>query len=98
MSLHLDIYLNYPGHCEKAFRFYEQHLGGEITLMIPHQANPPGFPKEWEKPVLHAVLRLGETLVRGADIPGAEPMRSAYLTLRFDSAEKAEEIYHLLAD
>ena len=22
----LDIYLNYPGNCEEAFRFYEQHL------------------------------------------------------------------------
>ena len=26
----------------------------------------------------------------GADIPGAEPMRSAYLTLTVDSAEEAE--------
>lgn len=23
----LDVYLNYPGTCEQAFRFYEQHLG-----------------------------------------------------------------------
>ena len=27
----LDIYVNYPGHCEEAFRFYEQHLKGKIT-------------------------------------------------------------------
>lgn len=36
-------------------------------------------------------------MVRGADIPGAEPMRSAYLTLRLDAPEKAEQIYNLLS-
>ena len=24
--MRLDIYLNYRGNCEQAFRFYEQHL------------------------------------------------------------------------
>jgi PhnB protein len=34
----------------------------------------------------------------GADIPNAEPMRSAYLTLRLDSEAEAERLYALLAD
>jgi PhnB protein len=96
-SIQLDIYINYPGHCEKAFRFYEEHLGGKINMMVPHREKPPGFPEEWKKPILHAIIEIGGTLVRGSDIPDAQPMRSAYLTLRFDSAEKAEEIYHLLS-
>jgi len=29
-------YLNYGGNCEQAFRFYEQHLGGKITMMMTH--------------------------------------------------------------
>ena len=33
----------------------------------------------------------------GADIPNAEPMRSAYLTLRVDSAKEAERLYALLS-
>ena len=96
-SLTLDIYVNYPGHCEKAFRFYEEHLGGKINLMLPHQQPPPHFPKEWARPVLHAVIEIGGTLLRGADIPGAEPMRSAYLTLRMQTTEEAERIYALLS-
>jgi len=64
---------------------------------MPHQQPPPNFPKEWEKPIIHAVIEIGGTLVRGADIPGAEPMRSAYLTLRFDTPGKAEQIYQLLS-
>jgi len=96
-SMKLDIYLNYPGHCEKAFRFYEQHLGGKIHMMNGHQQRPPHFPKEWQNPILHAIIEIGGTTVRGADIPDAQPMRSVYLTLRLDTSEKAEEIYNLLS-
>ena len=95
-SMKLDIYVNYPGHCEKAFRFYEQHLGGKINMITPHQQPHPDFPKEWTRPILHAIMEIGGTMVRGADIPNAEPMRSAYLTLRLDTPEKAEHIYNVL--
>jgi PhnB protein len=96
-SMKLDIYINYPGHCEEAFRFYEQHLNGKINMMTLHQQPPSNFPKEWKNPILHAIMEIGGTTVRGADIPDAEPMRSAYLTLRLDTAEKAEHIYNLLS-
>ena len=96
-TLKLDIYINYPGHCEEAFRFYEQHLGGKINMMMAHQQQPPNFPTEWKQPILHAILEIGGTLVRGADVPNAEPMRSAYLTLRLQTPEQAEEIYELLS-
>lgn len=46
---------------------------------------------------MHAIIDIGGTQVRGADVPNAEPMRSAYLTLRFDTPEKAEEVYELLS-
>ena len=94
----LDIYINYPGHCENAFRFYEEHLGGKINLMMRHQQPPSNFPKEWKAPILHAIMEIGGTIVRGADIPDAAPMRSAYLTLRFDTPENAEHIYDLLSN
>lgn len=92
----LDIYINYPGNCEEAFQFYELHLGGKITMMAHHQPPPPSFPKEWTNPVLHAIIEIGGTLVRGADVSNAEPMRSAYLTIRFDKPEQAEHIYSVL--
>ena len=66
-------------------------------MMTPHQQPPPTFPKEWKKPILHAIMEIGGTMVRGADIPDAEPMRSVYLTLRLDTPEKAEHIYNLLS-
>lgn len=96
-TIKLDIYINYPGHCEKAFQFYEQHLNGKIKAMLPHTQPPPNFPKEWKSPILHAIMEIGGAIVRGADVPNAEPMRSAYLTLRFDTPEEAEHIYSLLS-
>jgi PhnB protein len=95
----LDIYLNYAGNCEQAFRFYEQHLGGRITGIARHGEHlNPNLPADWKDKILHARLEIGSTVLMGADIPRAEPMRSAYLTLTVDSAEKAEQLYALLAD
>jgi PhnB protein len=96
-SIKVDMYVNYPGHCEKAFQFYEQHLGGKITMMNVHQQPPPNFPKEWKSPILHARMEIGGITLMGADVPHAEPMRSAYLTIRVDTPEKAEDLYKLLS-
>jgi PhnB protein len=95
--MELAIYLNYPGNCEQAFRFYEEHLGGRITGIVRHGGQPnPALPADWKERVLHARIEIGKTILMGADIPGAEPMRSAYLTLFLDSEEEAERLYALL--
>ena len=97
--MRLDIYVNYRGNCEDAFHFYEQHLGGTLTGLVRHaeQANP-ATPAHWKDKVLHARIEIGGTVLMGADIEQAEPMRSAYLTLSLDSEEEAERTYSLLAD
>ena len=94
----LSVYLNYPGHCEEAFRFYEQHLGGKLSMVQRHGPQPERLPPGWEQKVLHARMELGGTVVMGADIPGAEPMRSAYLTLTVPTPEEAERLYALLTE
>jgi PhnB protein len=97
--MRLDIYVNYPGTCEEAFRFYEQHLGGKVSGMVRHGEQPnPNLPPEWKDKVLHARIEIGSTVLMGADIPTAEPMRSAYLTLSLDREADAERTYALLAD
>lgn len=96
-TMQLDVYVNYPGHCEKAFRFYEQHLGGKITAMLNHQQGAANIPPDWKNAIMHARIEIGGTLLMGADIPNAEPMRSAYLTLRLATSEEAEHIYNILS-
>lgn len=95
----LDIYVNYPGTCEEAFRFYETHLGGRLARLMRHEDVPnPQIPDDFKKKVLHAHLDLGGAALLGADVPTAEPMRSAYVTLTVDTVEEAERIYGLLSD
>jgi PhnB protein len=97
--MRLDIYLNYFGNCEQAFRFYEQHLGGTITGIVRHREQPnPNVPADWGDKVLHARIEIGTTVLMGADIPHSEPMRSAYLTLTVDREADAERVYALLTD
>jgi PhnB protein len=95
----LDFYVNYRGTCEQAFHFYEQHLGGKITGLVRHGDQPnPRMPPDWNDKVLHARIEIAGSVLMGADIPQAEPMRSAYLSLSVDTQEDAERIYAVLID
>jgi PhnB protein len=97
--MRMDIYVNYRGTCEQAFNFYEQQLGGRITGLVRHgEQLHPSMPGDWKEKILHARIEIGSTVLMGADIPHAEPMRSAYLTLTLDREEEAERVYALLAD
>ena len=96
--MQLDVYVNYRGTCEDAFRFYEQHLGGRIKDLVRHKDIPnPNIPADWKEKVLHAQIEIAGSVLMGADIPNAEPMRSAYLSLTVDREEDAERLYKLLA-
>jgi PhnB protein len=97
--MRLDMYVNYRGTCEEAFRFYEQHLGGKMTGIVRHREQPnPNVPAEWGDKVVHARIHIGDAVLMGADIPQSEPMRSAYLTLTLDTEAEAERVYRLLTD
>jgi PhnB protein len=97
--MRLDVYVNYRGNCEAAFRFYAQHLDGRITGMVRHAEQPnPSVAADWLEKVLHARIEIGTTVLMGADVAKAEPMRSAYLTLSVDREDDAERVYALLAD
>ena len=96
----MTTYVNFPGTCAEAFRFYEKHLGGKIGMMMTHGQAPDQSKvnPDWKDAVLHARLSVGGTELLGADIPKAEPMRSAYLSLAVESDAEAERIFAALAD
>src|SRR5262245_2876695 len=97
--MRLDIYLNYPGNCEPAFRFYEKELRGKIVTMMRHGDVPESqVPADWKAAILHARLEIGNAVLMGADIPNAQPMRSAYVTLTVESVEETERIYRVLPE
>jgi PhnB protein len=96
----LNTYVNFAGTCAEAFRYYEKHLGGEIAFMMTHGDAPDQrqMKPELKDAVLHATLSIAGAEISGADIPNAQPMRSAYLTLGVDSDSEAERIFSALSD
>jgi PhnB protein len=99
--MRLNTFLNFGGNCEQAFRFYEQHLGGQISMLM-RRAEQPDQPVTWpgwEQSIQYAMMRIGETELMGADVPPErfQPMRSVYLSLTVDSAAEAERIWALLS-
>ena len=96
----MQTYVNFAGKCAEAFRFYEQHLGAKIGMMMTHGQgpDPSKVAPELKDAVLHARLSIGGTELMGADIPTAQPMRSAYLSLSVESDAEAERIYSALSD
>jgi PhnB protein len=91
--------LNFGGNCEEAFRFYEEHLGGKITMMMT-QSQAPGAPSGAGNAIIHARMNIGDTVLIGNDVPGNvfQKMRSVYMYLSLDSAEEVERVHKLLAE
>jgi PhnB protein len=103
--MRLNTYLNFGGNCEAALKFYEEHLGGKITSIVPYSQMPPGpenppIPPGYENALMHARITFGGTELFASDVPPDrfQPMRSAYLTLSVDSSPEAERIYALLTE
>ena len=98
--MQLNTYVNFAGKCTEAFRYYEKHLGGKIQMIMKHSEAPDQsrVKPEWKDLVLHAKISLGGTDLMGADIPDAQPMRSAYLTLAVQSDAEAERTFSALSE
>lgn len=96
----LNTYVNFAGRCKEALQYYEQHLGGKVTALMTHGQAPDQsrMRPESKDLVLHARMELGKGEFMAADIPNAEPMRSAYLTLNVESDEEAERVFAALSD
>jgi PhnB protein len=95
----MNTYVNFRGDCAEAIRYYETHLGAKRGMFMTHGQSPQPSPvaPEWKDAVLHAQITIGDSELMAADIPNAEPMRSAYLTLRTDSDSEAERVYSALS-
>ena len=96
----MNTYINFRGTCAEAFRYYEKHLGAKVGMVMTHGQvpDPSQVNLDWKDKVVHARISIGGTELAAADIPGAEPMRSAYLTLSVESDQEAERVFAALSD
>lgn len=96
----LITYVNFRGTCAEALQYYEKHLGARVGMMVKFGQAPDqsSVSPDWKEKIMHATIAIGEIDLMGADIPNAEPMRSAYLTLSMETDSEVERIYSALAD
>jgi PhnB protein len=100
--MRLNTYLNYGGNCAEAFRFYEEHLGGRVGMMMKHgdMPDPSKVQPEMKDAVLHGQITIGDSMIMASDVPADrfKPMRSVYLALNVASDADAERVFKILAE
>jgi len=98
-------YLFFDGHCEEAIEFYRKALGAEVVVLMrfkdtpePHQPGmvPPGA----ENNVMHASLRIGDTIVLASDgrCQGQPSFQGFALSLSAPADAEAERLFAALSD
>ena len=65
-------YLMFGGRCQEAVDFYRDVLGAEVQMLMRFKESPesppPGMvPDNWGDKVMHACLKIGDTLVMASD-------------------------------
>ncbi|MBU6298181.1 MAG: VOC family protein [Alphaproteobacteria bacterium] len=100
--MQLHAHLTYDGQCEEAFRYYEKHLGGKVEAMMRAEGSPmeSNVPAEQRKKIIHARLKVGDTILMGNDNfmgPYQKP-QGFTVTLRVETPIEAERIFAALED
>ena len=100
--MQLNPYLFFNGQCEAAFKFYADVLSGKIVAMMPHAGTPAEShaPPEWRDKIIHAALKIGDTVLMGSDAPPGhfQQPQGFSVALAVDEPEEAERIFNSLAE
>ena len=72
MKMKMSTYVNFPGKCAEAFRYYEKHLGGKIGMLMTHGQSPDQsrVSPDWKDAVLHARISVGGAFAGAVYIVG----------------------------
>ena len=100
--MQVNPYLTFNGDCETAFKFYQQCLRGEITMMMTHAGTPmeAHTPPEWHGKILHASLKIGDTVLMASDAPPDryEKPKGFSVSLVLEDTGEAERIFKALSE
>jgi PhnB protein len=100
--MQLNPYLFFNGNCKEAFEFYEQCLGGKITMMMFNHEAPPEtqMPGMSGETIMHAHLELGNWALQGSDCPPDmfQGNNGFCINLAIDDPAEAERIFNTLGE
>lgn len=97
----INAYLNFNGQCREAMTFYQECLGGELTLQRVAES-PMGaqLPASEGAQILHSVLSRGGLTLLGSDMIGKRLQKGNDVTLcmRCSSHEEINSCFDRLAE
>lgn len=99
--MQIQTYLNFDGRCEEAFAFYRRALGAEVMEVHRFKDNPPDMrPPGSEDKVMHARLRIGDTILLASDshCAGQTNFKGFSLSITAANDAEAERLFAALGD
>lgn len=101
--MYANAYLFFEGRCEEALQFYQDALGARVEMLLRNrdspQPPPPGtMPPGTEDKIMHAAMRIGDTLVMASDgyCQGGASFQGFALSVSPDSPAEAERVFAAL--
>jgi PhnB protein len=96
-------YLFFGGRCEEAIEFYRKALGAELVMLARFKEAPepqPGLPECFEEKVMHATLRIGETMMMASDgrCEGQASFEGFSLSITVPDEAEAERVFAALSE
>ncbi|HWO41999.1 MAG TPA: VOC family protein [Candidatus Eisenbacteria bacterium] len=103
--MQVQVYLLFAGRCEEAVEFYKQAIGAEVMMLMrfkesPDQPPPGMLPPGSEDKIMHACLRIGDTIVMASDgqCGGAPTFQGFSLSVSVASEREADRVFGALAE
>jgi PhnB protein len=95
-------YLFFDGRCDEAIAFYQKALGAEVTMLMRFKdaPQPEAMPPGSGEKVMHASVRIGDTMVLASDgrCLGQPNFQGFALTVTAADAADAERLFAALGD
>lgn len=98
-------YLFFEGRCEEAIEFYKKAVGAEVQMMLRFkdspEAPPPGaVPAGSENKIMHAQIRIGQTVVMMGDsrCSGKPVFEGFFLSITVPTPAEVDPLYNGLLE
>ncbi len=101
--MQLSTYLSFNGNCREAFEFYANVFDTPIGAMISHGDTPAKdhVPAEAHDSIIHAHIKIGKSLLMGADTPPnmeQSAQQGFSITVLVETVDEAKRLFGALSE
>lgn len=96
-------YLFFGGRCDEAIDFYRKTLNAEVAMLMRFKDSPepqPGLPECFHDKVMHAALKIGDTVLMASDgrCDGQANFDGFSLSITVPDEAEAERVFRALSE